>query len=116
MSGEINQLFVALEQLRKLLGDAIDKANEATGFADEIGGEFEQELSTDLDEIQTTLQELLDDLDTSIDEGKTLWEDEESMETSLRSGLDDEENYKVDSEHVQDELDQEKSEEKEDRK
>lgn len=55
MSGEITQLFVALEQLKKLLGDAIDKANDATGFADEIGGEFEQELSTDLDEIQTTL-------------------------------------------------------------
>ncbi len=116
MSGEINQLFVALEQLRKLLGDAIDKSNEATGFADEIGREFEQELSTDLDEIQNTLQELLDDLDSSIDEGKTLWADEEYMETSLRDGLDDEENYKVDSEHIQDESDQEKSEEKEDRK
>jgi hypothetical protein len=38
------------------------------------------------------------------------------MEASLRSGLDDEENYKVDSEHLQDERDQEKSEEKEDRK
>jgi len=110
MSREINLLFLALEQLRKSLEDTIEKARYATGLAAEIGGEFEQELSTDLDELKTTIEEILDDLDSSIDEGKTLWEDEEALESSLLAGLDDEENYKVDAEHIQEERDQEKEE------
>ncbi len=116
MSTEINHLFIALEQLRKMIEDSISKADEAADYADEIGGEFEQELSSDLDTLQVTLQEILDELGASIDEGKTLWDDEVSLETSLRDGLDDEENYKIDSEHIQDELEQEKAEEEEDRK
>ena len=110
MSREINQLFIALTQLRNSLDDTIDKARYASGLATEIGGEFEQELSTDLEQLRTTIEELLEDLDSSIDEGKTLWEDEEALESSLRAGLDDEENFKVDAEHIQDERDQEKEE------
>lgn len=108
MSREINKLFIYLEQLRKMLEGTIEKAGEASALAAEIGGEFEQELSTDLDSMQVAIQGLLDDLDSAIDEGKTLWEDEEALESSLRAGLYDEENYKVDAEHIQEEMRQDR--------
>jgi hypothetical protein len=52
MSREINQLFIYLEQLRKLFEETIEKTREASALSAEIGGEFEQELGTDLDSIQ----------------------------------------------------------------
>jgi hypothetical protein len=104
MSREINQLFIYLEQLRKMLEETGEKTGEASTLAAEIGGEFEQELSTDLDSMQVAIEGLLEDLDSAIDEGKTLWEDEEALESSLRAGLSDEENYKVDAEHIQEEM------------
>jgi len=108
MSREINKLFIYLEQLRKMLEGTIEKTGEASALAAEIGGEFEQELSTDLDSMQVAIQGLLDDLDSAIDEGKTLWEDAEALESSLRAGLYDEENYKVDAEHIQEEMRQDR--------
>ena len=104
MSIEITQLLINLERLQKMITETIEKTGEASELAAEIGGEFEQELSTDLDSMQGSFQSLLDDLDSVIDEGKTLWEDEEALDASLRAGLDDEENYKVDSEHIQEEI------------
>jgi hypothetical protein len=112
MSREINLLFICLEQLRKMLEETNEKAREASALAAEIGGEFEQELSTDLGSLKVQIEKLLENLDDVIEEGKTLRDDEESMETSLRTGLDDEENYKTDSEHMQDELRQEREEKK----
>jgi hypothetical protein len=109
MSREINQLFIYLEQLRTLFEETIEKTREASALSVEIGGEFEQELGTDLDSIQVATQRLLDDLDSAIDEGKTLWEDNEVLESSLRTGLNDEENYKVDAEHIQEEMKQKKT-------
>jgi division protein CdvB (Snf7/Vps24/ESCRT-III family) len=112
MSIEINQLFIYLEQLRKMLEEIEEKIGEASALAVEISGEFEQELSTDLDEMQVSIRGLLDDLDSAIDEGKTLWEDEKALESSLRAGLDDEENYKVDAEHIQEEMRQNRKDRK----
>ena len=108
MSSEINQLFIYLGQLQKMLTETIEKTGEASELAAEIGGEFEQELSTDLESMQASIQNLKDDLDSVIDEGKTLWEDENALDTSLRAGLDDEENYKVDAEHIQEEMRQDR--------
>ena len=116
MSREINELFIALEQLRKSLKDTIDKARIASEMADEIGGEFEQELSTDLDSVRESIEEILDDLDSSMEEAKTLWDDEEDMENSLRAGLDDEENFKVNAEHIQEEREQEEEEKRRDKR
>lgn len=113
MSIEINQLFKALHELRASIENIIDKARYASSLAAEIGGDFEQDLSGELDELRVSIEELLDDLDVSIDEGRTLWEDEESLESSLRSGLNDEENYKLDAEHIQEEREQEKEEKRE---
>jgi regulator of replication initiation timing len=112
MSRDINKLFVYLEQLRKMLEETVEKTGETSALAAEIGGEFEQELSTDLDSLQVAVQDLLDDLDSAIDEGKTLWKDNEELESSLRSGLIDEENYKVDAEHIQEEMKQDREDRK----
>jgi division protein CdvB (Snf7/Vps24/ESCRT-III family) len=110
MSRTINQLFISLEQLKTAIEDIMDKTRYASSLASEIGGDFEQELSSDLDELRISFEELRDNLDASIDEGKTLWEDEEALESSLRSGLDDEENYKLEAEHIQEERLQDKEE------
>lgn len=110
MSREINLLFISLEQLREILVNASDKTSYAYGIATEISGDFEQELSTDLDELKAKIDELLEDLDNYIDEGKTLWEDDRELNSSLRAGLEDEENYKVEAEHIQEEMKQEKEE------
>jgi len=114
MSDEIYRLFAILDKLRLTLRNSINMAEEASGYADKIGGEFQQELGTDLDDIQESLQGLLDELDESIEEANTLRDDFESMETSLRAGLDDEEEYKVESERIQEEIIREKEEEKQD--
>jgi len=114
MSDEIYRLFAILDKLRLTLRNSINIAEEASGYADKIGGEFQQELGTDLDDIQESLQGLLDELDESIEEANTLRDDFESMETSLRAGLDDEEEYKVESERIQEEIIREKEEEKQD--
>ena len=110
MSDEIYRLFAVLDKLRMTLRNSISMAQEASAYTDKIGGEFQQELGTDLDDIQESLQELLDELDESIEEAKTLRDDFMSMETSLRAVLDDEEEYKVESERIQEEIKQEKEE------
>ena len=113
MSDEIYRLFAVLDKLRMTLRNSISMAHEASTYTDKIGGEFQQELGTDLDDIQESLQELLDELDESIEEAKTLRDDFMSMETSLRAGLDDEEEYKVESERIQEEIKQEIEEKQE---
>lgn len=104
MSSDLNKMFISLEQLKKLLENAHEKAGTASMQGVELGGEFEQETSTDLDGLQVAIQGLMDDLDSIIVEAKTLWEDFDEMEDSLRAGIDDEENYKLDAEHIQEEM------------
>ena len=106
MSENISQLFIILKQLRKMIEETVEKTGEASKIAVEISGEFEQELSTDLDSLQVELQGHLDDLDSIIDEGETLREDSNLMESSMRSGLVNEENYKTNHESTQEEMKQ----------
>jgi len=96
-----------------MLEETVETTGVASKMAVEISGEFEQELSTDLDSLQVSLQGHLDNLDSVIDEGKTLWEDVNMLESSLRSGLDNEENYKVDAEHIQEDIKQDQKKIKE---
>ena len=110
MSNEINQLLRALKELQKLLAASVEKANEASDIASDLGGEFDQEISTDMDTISEKLSEILDDLDSSIEESKTLVDDDNALESSLDAGLDDEENYKIDSERIQEEIEETKEE------
>ena len=107
MSSEINKLFKILKELQNLLNNSIDKAGEASELAEELSGEFDQEISTDMEAIQQNLRNMLDDLDSSYEEARTLRDDERVMEKSLMAGLDDEENYKTDSERIQEEIDEE---------
>jgi hypothetical protein len=113
MSSESNQLIHQLEELRKSLQSSIDHAIEAASIATELGGEFQQEITSDLDEIQINVQEQIDHIDAIIDEAKTLQNDEQELELNLRAGIDDEENYKINSEHIQEERIQEREEKRE---
>ena len=109
MSTEINDLFLSLEQLRKALEEAWDKTGVASVQAAEIGGEFEQEISTDIDGVQIAIRAITENLDSIIEEARTLWDDFDEMEGSLRKGLENEENYKTDAEHIQEEMAKTKS-------
>lgn len=108
MSGEIEQLVLKLTQLKSELEASWDKMRVASSMAFELDGEFRQEISTDLDGLQGKLRELSDDLDSVIGETRTLMEDSELMEESMRVVPDNEENYKVDAEHIQEEMREDK--------
>lgn len=56
------------------------------------------------------IDKVIDDLDAALEEGKTLREDHIELEMKLRAGLDDEENYKINAEHIQEERRQEREE------
>jgi hypothetical protein len=109
MSTEIIDLFLSLKQLRQMLEEAWDRAGIASDQAAEIGGEFEQEISTDLDGVQGSVRTITEDLDSMMDEARTLWDDFDEMEASLRKGLSNEENYKTDAEHIQEEMREDKA-------
>ena len=108
MSSEIEQLVLKLAHLRTDLEDSWEKIRVASSMAFALDGEFRQEISTDLDGLQGSLRELADNLDTVIDEARTLMEDSELMEKSMRIVPDNEENYKVDAEHIQEEMREDK--------
>lgn len=108
MSSEIEQFMLKLVQLKSDLEDSWEKTGVASSMAFKLDGEFRQEISTDLDGLQGSLRELADNLDTVIDEARTLMEDSELMEESMRIVPDNEENYKVDAEHIQEEMREDK--------
>ena len=108
MSSEIEQFMLKLEQLKRDMETSWEKTGEASVMAFELDGEFRQEISTDLDGLQVSLRELADNLDSVIDEVRTLREDSDLMEESMRIVPDNEENYKVDAEHIQEEMREDK--------
>ena len=108
MSSVIEQFMLKLEQLKSDMEASWEKTGEASVMAFELDGEFRQEISTDLDGLQVSLRELADNLDSVIDEARTLGEDSELMEESMRIVPDNEENYKVDAEHIQEEMHEDK--------
>ncbi len=108
MSSEIEQFMLKLAQLKSDLEASWEKIGLVSSMAFELDGEFRQEISTDLDGLQGSLRELVDNLDTVIDEARTLVEDSELMEISMRIVPDNEENYKVDAEHNQEEMREDK--------
>lgn len=104
MSSELEYLMLNLMQLKSDLEASWEKTREASALAYQLDGEFRQEVSTDLDGFQGTLRELADNLDTVIEEVRTLGMSSELMKKSMRIISDNEESYKVDIEHIQDEM------------
>ncbi|MBT6605282.1 hypothetical protein HOB36_09365 [Candidatus Bathyarchaeota archaeon] len=96
--------MLKLMQLKSDLEASWEKTREASALAYQLDGEFRQEVSTDLDGFQGTLRELADNLDTVIEEVRTLGMSSELMKKSMRIISDNEESYKVDAEHIQDEM------------
>ena len=96
--------MLKLMQLKSDLEASWEKTREASALAYQLDGEFRQEVSTDLDGFQGTLRELADNLDTVIEEVRTLGKASQLMKKSMRIISDNEESYKVDAEHIQDEM------------
>ncbi len=69
-------------------------------------GDWEQELAEQLDDFSERLREMKMDMETTIDEGKTIWDDWEKGEEALREASDDEELGKVEAEHIQEEMEE----------
>jgi hypothetical protein len=110
MSREINLMFIALEELREALEKALDKSNEVSLIATDLSGEWEEDFATHFDDISVRIRELTDDMDNLIEEGKSIWDDWKSDEKELRKPEDDEEEGKFDSEHIQEEMEEQKEE------
>lgn len=73
-------------------------------MAAELSGDWEQDLANDLDELSIKIHDLIYELEGTIEEGKTLIEEWESEEETLRDSGDDEEYKKMDAEHIQEEM------------
>ena len=108
MSREINKLFTSFDELRKLLYASIDKAGESSELAEELSGDFDQEISTDLEALQMKLSSILEELDVTYDEARVLWDDERQLEKGLRSEPDDEDNPKTKLGQIREAVEEEK--------
>jgi len=60
---DVESFFGKLKELARSLEDAHEKAQEASEEADRFGGEWQQELSTDLDDVTVRIRDLISDLD-----------------------------------------------------
>jgi hypothetical protein len=104
MSHEINLILNSLEQTKEFLEMAWDKANEVSSLGNELGGEWEQEIASDMDTLQIKVRDMIDNILDIIEEGKTLFEDWKEQETNLRLVNDDEELNKFEDEDLQERI------------
>jgi Sec-independent protein translocase protein TatA len=103
---DVESFFGKLKELASSLGDAHAKAQEASEEADRFGGEWQQELSTDLDDVTVRIRDLISDLETIMREGRTLLDDYDVEEKRLREGKSDEELAHEEVEKVQDDIEE----------
>lgn len=113
MSREINLLFISLEKLRMVIEDAQSKSEDAAAQAASLRGDWEQKLAEQLDDFSERLREMKMDMETTIDDGKTIWDDWKKEEEALREASDDEELGKVEAEHIQEEMEEKRLERRE---
>lgn len=92
MSREIQNLLFSLKDLRDKLQNSLNQTTEAANIASELSNEWWMETATELDDYSIRIRNIIDDLDATIDEGKTMFEDYEERERTLRKPDDDEEN------------------------
>jgi chromosome segregation ATPase len=93
-----------IEELLDLVKKSKEKAAEVSRFVQNLGGEFEQEISTDLEDFEVRLQEIWNELDTVLGEAKTLKSDRDEIRDDIRQPVDDEEQYKMKDEDTQNEI------------
>ncbi len=98
------RLFEEFKDLTDSLHKAHEKSQEASEEANNYGGQWEQETATDLDGITVRIQELLDDLESIIEEAKTIRDDADALEKQKRDEVEDEEVEKESIEEVQDKI------------
>ena len=104
MSHEINLILNSLEQTKEFLEMAWEKANEVSLIGNELGGEWEQEIASDMDTLQIKVRDMIDNILDIIEEGKTLLEDWKEQEIYLRLVNDDEELNKFEDEDIQESI------------
>lgn len=104
MSKETAEAIRHIEELLDLVKKSKEKAGEGSRFVQDFGGEFEQEISTDLEDFEMRLQEIWNDLDTVLGEAKTLKGDRDEIRGDIRQPVDDEEQYKMKDEETQNEI------------
>ncbi|MBD3207484.1 hypothetical protein GF319_14225 [Candidatus Bathyarchaeota archaeon] len=92
MSREIQNLLLGLEDLREKLQESLDQTTEAANIASELSNEWWMETATELDDYSIRIRNIIEDLDATLEEGKTMFEDYEERERTLRKPDDDEEN------------------------
>jgi hypothetical protein len=92
MSREIQNLLFSLKDLRDKLQNSLNQTTEAANIASELSNEWWMETAMELDDYSIRIRNIIDDLDATIDEGKTMFEDYEERERTLRKPDDDEEN------------------------
>jgi hypothetical protein len=92
MSREIQNLLLNLEDLREKLQGTFEQTSEIANIAAELSNEWWMETATELDDFSIRIRNIVDDLDATIEEGKTMFEDYQERERVLREPDDDEEN------------------------
>jgi len=113
MSEDISELIVELNQLLDVIDEAKNRTIELSLRMRHIGGEFEQEVSIDLESFNTRLQDIWNDMDVVLQEAKTLQNDREELNANLQKGIQDEENYKIEVERMQERIENHRTKEKE---
>jgi hypothetical protein len=100
MSIEIQNLLLNLEDLRDKLKDTFDQTSEIANIAAELSNEWWMETATELDDFSIRIRNIIEDIDATIEEGKTMFEDYQKRERVLREPDDDEENLEWEDEEI----------------
>jgi hypothetical protein len=100
MSIEIQNLLLNLEDLRDKLKDTFDQTSEIANIAAELSNEWWMETATELDDFSIRIRNIIEDIDATIEEGKTMFEDYQKRERVLREPGDDEENLEWEDEEI----------------
>ena len=100
MSVEIQNLLLNLEDLRDKLKDTFEQTSEIANIATELSNEWWMETATELDDFSIRIRNIIEDIDATIEEGKTMFEDYQKRERVLREPDDDEENLEWEDEEI----------------
>lgn len=101
MSEDIGEVISDIEDGLRLIKEAKNRIGTTAVKTQALAGEFEQEVGVDLENFEIRLQEIWNDLDSVLQEAKTLREDKLAMQSSIRKTIENEENYKMKDEETQ---------------